>query len=246
MTLSEYLKQYPLIANVYDTGIDINFFKARFLGRYKNRKMREDLSVSEIQENAQNVIDINRDFLKNLFSSDLNPYSTTLEKSTTKETGGGNKTVTYNDTANETTDETNTYKGGGKITTTDGGTVKNNGKSENNNTNTGYVNAFNNSEPNAANKTTDNATASADNTETRDLTNTQNRDINDTTTRKNTIEKENGGKTNETSDNSSNTDFNREVFDMDGYIKALKYRTSAYDFLINLISVEILEIIDRG
>ena len=202
MTLYDYCKSYLLVNDVYDTRIDLNYFKSRFLYRYARRQIRGDVPVEEIVDIAQNVIDINREFLKNLFASDLNPFQTNTE------------------TTEKTENTLATFDGGGGVTDSGNSSVKNTGGV----TASHYVNAFNSaSDDNLHSKDVNDDHTSS----TQTTSNTQTRDIHDTST--------NDVKTNE----------QKTSFNFDTYKQVFTARVNAYDFLVNLIAPEILEIIER-
>lgn len=80
MTLNNFLQNYTLLANPPDF-LNVSFLIQRFKSRYGFRTVRNDVNTNELSFIAQNVIDINFDFLKNLFSIAPNPWETWEEKS---------------------------------------------------------------------------------------------------------------------------------------------------------------------
>lgn len=236
MTLSEYLKEHDLITDVYDINLDLNYFKSRFLYRYAKRTMRDDLTADEIANAAQNVVDINKDFLKNIFDSVVNPFVSRSEKIDFSEESDTSKNGNFKNTEITTNNVDGEYNGGGSIT--DNGTATT--ESVNNNTNKHYVNAFNSSaDDNLSTKDTGETTDKA--TQTNNATQTRN--ILDKTTTKSNGNKNTNGENNETGKNKIVRTENKIGFEFDTYSQTFKVYVNAYDFLINLISQEILEII---
>lgn len=181
MTLNEYLTNHSLLSNPPDF-LNVSFLTNRIKSRYGFRRIRNDVSVDDIAAFAQNVIDINFDFLKNLFSIGLNPWETWSEKTSgTSETDGKNSgTSTQTTSANAIT--------------------------QNN------VNAFNSNVSLPDNDSSQNSSGNSATT------------VNDT----NSVKSKNSG--------------TRTGFNFRDYEYALNHYRACYDILINLISVEILNL----
>lgn len=239
MKLKEYLLSHTLITNTYNI-FDYERLITRLKIRYGNQYLRRDVEVEEIADIAQNVIDVNADYFKNLFSGVINPFETWGEKESRND-----KVI---DETTNTVQTTNTTEHTGTITNADEGTIQREGNGQTRgkssqpteNTSTTSVNAYNSSTASPRDTTTSKGTTSTEyednntnnSTETRNITNTQTNNNTDKTTM------ENSGKINKT--RNSDGMYNRNGYNINDYITAVRVYNNAYDIIINYIVNDIL------
>ena len=75
MLLHEFLAQYVLISNTYDL-FEYRVFALRMETRFGKRTLRKDYTPEEIQDVAQNTLDVNLLFFRGIAKQVLNPFKT--------------------------------------------------------------------------------------------------------------------------------------------------------------------------
>lgn len=247
MLLLDYLKDNTLITNTYEI-INYDYLSTRFRVRYGKRQMREDLNIDDYSEYAQNVVDINIGFFRNLLENVLNPFDSWAEHGTNTDSGE----TTKSDTTNGSTDISHS----GNVEHTASGTISNTNSGENTNSGTSNVNSPTTTETqnkiNAYNSTTsvpandskttvaansdttynDKQTLSGSNTETRDTSNKDIYNNSDNTTTNTT--------TNGKQNTSNSGNYSKQGYNIRDYEIALDVYNSAYDIIIDYIAREIL------
>ena len=250
MTLSEYLSNNTLISNTYDL-FNYEYFKTRFNSIYGNRKIRDDKGEMGIAIIAQNVIDINEPFIRNMFSKTLDPFATWGEKGTNSEIGENTHKNTNTLDGSTTTTQNTTNTDSGTVKNTNGGTVS----VAVDNTQTPNTTSTTNNSVYAYNSTTaaphDNSTTTNSGSVKDIGSSTTTNDLNSNETRNLTQETKGEGSatTNQTISDSGtdnhniNGNYEKSGYSLDEYERVKRYYTSVYDYIIGLIAPEILKVV---
>lgn len=247
MILLDYLRNNTLIVNTYNI-INYDYLSRRFRVRYGKRELREDLTLADYSDFAQNVVDINIDFFRNLLENVLNPFESWNENGTNSDSGE----LTKNNSSNGSTDVAHN----GNVEHTSSGTITDDSNSENTTTGTSNtsapsttetqnkINAYNsvNSVPANDSKTTvtsnsdtnynDKQTLIGSNTQTLDTSNKDIYNNSDNTTTTTTA--------NEKQNTNNSGVYSKQGFNVKDYEIALNVYNSAYDIIIDYIAREIL------
>lgn len=224
MTLIQFLATNTLLTNLYGF-IDYSFFRARFLTRFGFRQMRKDLTAQQICEYAQNVVDINVDYLRHVITETFNPFQTWSETGTD---------TSNNHTESETNGENNkTTKHSGTILNESAGNSQSNDKSVSNDNSNSAVNPYNSAEALPTNNSSSIAksegTAKTSNrAENKQTLNTTDTDIS-------------GSKTSVNSATSGNGTYSKSGYRYDESQEIINNYISGYDIIINMIYPIILE-----
>lgn len=248
MLLRNYLAENTLINNTYNV-INYDYLASRLRVRYGNRPLRKDLTITDIAIYAQNTIDINIDFFRNLLDNVINPYETWGETETHENNG---ETTNTNSTNGETT-----VNHSGSVEHTNDGTItdNNNGETTNSGTSSGSnptttqtnnkVNAYNSTTSvpydesetivTATNETNynDKQVLTGNNTQTRELSA---KDIYNNSDKTTTDNNSNGKQI-----NASNGNYSKKGYNISDYDIALHAYNSAYDIIIDYIVRDILQ-----
>lgn len=104
MTVRQYLQTYNTLFTNPPEFLNVNYFNERLKSRFGFIKIRNDIPVDEIANIAQNVLDINAEFLSALFAFAPTPLKTWGETSkndrtttTNSETSGETKSTGHTD-----------------------------------------------------------------------------------------------------------------------------------------------------
>lgn len=228
MLLHNFLQQYVLIENTHNL-FDYSVFAKRFETRYGKRVIRDDYTPVEIQDVAQNTINVNLTFFTSLSEQVLNPFKTWNKVSTTDRTYDGTDTITPDLTDTTTHDLTDTI--------THSGTVTDEGDTHADGTKNDYINAFNSetSKPRENNKSHSESggknTTTYDNSDTNkhDGTTTVVHSGTDTTTRK----------------RDENETYTKAGFNTSEYVETLRIYYSFIDIIIDYVAKDILYVTVR-
>lgn len=242
MLLLELLQQYVLIENTHDL-FDYKTFALRFETRFGKRRVRDDYTPEELQNVAQNTLDINAPFLQLFSAQTLDPFKTwgdneTFSAGTTRTdttTPNLTDTTTPNLTDTTTPNLTDETKHTGTVSAESGSDIAN----EN------FVNAYDNAETsnplnNSKTHETGNQTNTFDNADTTTHNGTS------TVTHSGNTTVEHTGNTTTKSENGGTDSRARWGWKVDDYEKVMAIYINFIDMVIDIIAKDILYIVVRG
>lgn len=214
MTLYSYLNNNVLIGNTYEI-FDYSTLRGRLLTRYAQQRIRNDIPDDLLSEYAQNVVDVNKDYLSAIFETVVTPNNTYGEHYTSQDSSSDDrKTVTVSgDSGNSNTvntpDTTSTTISNSNDTTS--------------------VNAYNSTtmSPNTSNTGNATSTITTSGTIKTDTTNAaqHNSTVNDGNTSKH------------------NTTYTRSGYNATDYFAVMQGYKSPYDILVDMLASVILSTI---
>lgn len=242
MLLHDFLNQYVLIEDTHAL-FEYSMFALRLETRFGRRIIRGDYTPAEIQNVAQNTLDVNLLFLTGISRQVLSPFKTWGETGTTTLGTGFTDTTTPNLTDTTTPDLQDTTTPDLTDETKHTGTVGD--KQRINGSQDDFVNAYNtqstsNPRNNSKTESNSNGTTTFNNTDTTTH-------IGSTKTTHTGSTKVTRSGTNTVKHANEGTDeYDKSGWSIDDYNKALQAYVSFIDMVIDMIVPDILYITVRG